>query len=150
MAWRRPGDKPLSEPMIVSVLTQICVTRPQWVNSATHITNTATPLQWRQNGRYSVSNHQPHDCVLNRLFRRRCSASLAFVRGIHRGPGTSPHKWPVMRKIFPFDDVIMITHWRIKLRFHMCGYDGRREILQHLECQYEQHNSLTLLVLLVG
>ena len=31
MAWRRPGDKPLSEPMIVSVLTHICVTRPQWV-----------------------------------------------------------------------------------------------------------------------
>ena len=35
------------------------------------------------------------------------SASLAFVRGIHRGPVNSPHKWPVMRKMFPFDDVIM-------------------------------------------
>ena len=33
MAWRRPGDKPLSEPMMVSLLTHICVTRPQWVNS---------------------------------------------------------------------------------------------------------------------
>ena len=32
MAWRRPGDKPLSEPMMVSLLTHICVTRPQWVN----------------------------------------------------------------------------------------------------------------------
>ena len=31
MAWRRLGDKPLSEPMIVSLLTHICVTRPQWV-----------------------------------------------------------------------------------------------------------------------
>ena len=33
MAWRRPGDKPLSEPipMVVSLLTHICVTRPQWV-----------------------------------------------------------------------------------------------------------------------
>ena len=31
MAWRRPGDKPLSEPMLVSSLTHICVTRPQWV-----------------------------------------------------------------------------------------------------------------------
>ena len=31
MAWRRPGDKPLSEPMIVVLLTHICVTRPQWV-----------------------------------------------------------------------------------------------------------------------
>ena len=30
MAWRRPGDKPLSEPMMVCLLTHICVTRPQW------------------------------------------------------------------------------------------------------------------------
>ena len=32
MAWRWPGDKPLSEPMMVSLLTHICVTRPQRVN----------------------------------------------------------------------------------------------------------------------
>ena len=35
------------------------------------------------------------------------SAPLAFVRGIHRRPVNSPHKWPVTRKRFPFDDVIM-------------------------------------------
>ena len=35
------------------------------------------------------------------------SASLAFVCGIHRWPENSPHKWPVTRKMFPFDDVIM-------------------------------------------
>ena len=34
-------------------------------------------------------------------------ASLAFVRGIHRWPVNSPHKRPVTRKMFPFDDVIM-------------------------------------------
>ena len=39
--------------------------------------------------------------------KHRSSASLAFVRGIHRGPMNSPHKWPVTRKIFPFHDVIM-------------------------------------------
>ena len=33
MAWRRPGDKPLSESMLVRSLTHICVTRPQWVKS---------------------------------------------------------------------------------------------------------------------
>ena len=32
MAWRWPGDKPLSEPMMFSLLTHICVTRPQWLN----------------------------------------------------------------------------------------------------------------------
>ena len=34
MAWRHPGDKPLSEPMMVSLPTHICVTRPQWVINA--------------------------------------------------------------------------------------------------------------------
>ena len=33
MAWRRSGDKPLSQPMMVSLLTHICVTRSQWVNT---------------------------------------------------------------------------------------------------------------------
>ena len=37
MAWRRLGDKPLSEPMIVSLPTHICVTRPQWVNTNLHL-----------------------------------------------------------------------------------------------------------------
>ena len=67
-------------------------------------------LRWRHNWRDSASNHQPYDCLLNRLFRRRkyqSAASLAFVRRIHRGPVNSPHKWPVTRKMFPFDDVIM-------------------------------------------
>ena len=41
--------------------------------------------------------------------KHQSSASLAFVCGIHRGPVNSPHKWPVTRKMFPFDDVIMIT-----------------------------------------
>ena len=35
------------------------------------------------------------------------SVSLAFVGGIHRWPVNSPHKGPVIRKMFPFDDVIM-------------------------------------------
>ena len=43
------------------------------------------------------------------------SASLAFVRGIHRGPVNSPHKWPVTRKMFPFDDVIMFFSYSSKL-----------------------------------
>ena len=55
------------------------------------------------------------------------SASLAFVRGIHRWPVNSLHKWPVTWKMFPFDDVIMKclrSHdtWRIILYF---GYDNR-------------------------
>ena len=40
--------------------------------------------------------------------KHQSPASLAFVRGIHRGPVNSPHKWPITRKMFPFDDVIMV------------------------------------------
>ena len=43
LAWRRSGDKPLSEPMMVSLLTYICVTRPQWVN---YSPSTITDLTW--------------------------------------------------------------------------------------------------------
>ena len=39
--------------------------------------------------------------------KHQSSALLAFVRGIHRRPMNSPHKGPVTRKMFPFDDVIM-------------------------------------------
>ena len=39
--------------------------------------------------------------------KHQSSTSLAIVRGIHRGPVNSSHKWPVTRKMFPFDDVIM-------------------------------------------
>ena len=46
---------------------------------------------------YSYSDQRKH----------QSSALLSFVRGIHRWPVNSPHKRPVTRKVFPFDDVIM-------------------------------------------
>ena len=69
-------------------------------------------LQWPHNGRDGISNHQPHDCLLNRLFRRRTKkASKLRVTGLCAGkppePVNSPHKWPVTRKMFPFNDVIV-------------------------------------------
>ena len=42
MVWRRPGDKPLSEPMMVRLQMHICVTRSQWVK----ITVTSSSFQW--------------------------------------------------------------------------------------------------------
>ena len=68
-------------------------------------------LQWRHNGCDGVSNHQPQHCFSNVYkdadqIKHQSAASLAFVRGIHRWPVNFPHKWPVTRKMFPFDDVI--------------------------------------------
>ena len=46
--------------------------------------------------------------------KHQSSTSLAFIRGIHRWPVNSPHKGPVMRRMFPFDDIIMFARlfWR--------------------------------------
>ena len=44
MAWRRPGDKPLSEPIMVGSLTHICVTRPQWVKLKSFQITDSLPL----------------------------------------------------------------------------------------------------------
>ena len=68
--------------------------------------------------------------------KHQSSASLVFVCRIHRGSVNCPHKWPVTRKMFPFDDVIMrtkcINHimqlmriiWRNKQsRGHIYGLD---------------------------
>ena len=72
----------------------------------------AQSLQWRHNDHDSVSNHQPHGCLLNRLFRRGSKkTSKLRVTGLcvgnSPGPVNSPHKGPVKRELFPFDDVIM-------------------------------------------
>ena len=80
-------------------------------------------LQWRHNERDGVQNHQPHDCLLKRLFKRRSlKTSKLRVTGLCEGGGpvNSLHKGPVTRKMFPFDDVIMYIHqWCL---CHTCAF----------------------------
>ena len=71
------------------------------------------PLRWRHNDHAGVSKHQPHCCLLNRFFRRRWKKTsklrvTGFCAGNSPGPMNSLHKGPVTRKMFPFDDVIML------------------------------------------
>ena len=89
-----------------------------------------TALLWRHNGQAGVSNHQPHECLLNRpSMRRSKKTSKLRVTGLCAGnspeTGEFPaqmasnaenvsiwwrhHEGPVTRKMFPFDDVIMKT-----------------------------------------
>ena len=69
---------------------------------------------------FGVSNHQPHDCLLNRLFKAQIKENIKAPRhwpswGEFTGHRWIPltmasdaeHKGPVLRKMFPFDDVIM-------------------------------------------
>ena len=73
-------------------------------STGTLSSNDLQSLEWRLNGCDGVSNHQPPHCLLLDLV----SCGLKKTSN-HRGPVNSPHKWPVTRKMFPFDDVIMVT-----------------------------------------
>ena len=86
-------------------------------NMSFGVNNPRPSLRWRHNGRDSVSNHQPHQSLFNRLFRRRSKKTSklrvsGFCAGNSPGSVNSPHKWPVTRKIFPFDDVTMLITTR--------------------------------------
>ena len=78
-------------------------------------------LHWRHNGHDGVSNHQPHGCLLNCLFRRGSKKTpklrvTGLCVGKSPGPVNSPHKGPVTRKMFPFDNVIMeLALWRLPI-----------------------------------
>ena len=108
MAWGRPGDKPLSEPMMVNLVMHICVTRPQWVNIKTIHYNDVTMAS------HIISLTIVYSTVYSGADQRKHqrSASLAFICGIHLGPVNSPHKGPVTRKMLPFHDVIMFFWYR--------------------------------------
>ena len=55
----------------------------------------STSLHWRHDGRDSVSNHQPHDCLLNRLFRRRSKKTLKLrVTGLCAGNSPVTGEFP--------------------------------------------------------
>ena len=87
-------------------------------------------LYWRHNDHDGVSNHQPLGCLLNRLFRRRSKKpSKLRVTGLcvgkSPGPVNSPHKGPVTRKMFTFDDVIMLMQY-ISPKYHAYGWQVAR------------------------
>ena len=73
-----------------------------------YITMTSYRARWRLKSPTSRVFSQPFIQGADQS-KHQSSASLAFVRGIHRWPVNSPHKSPVTRKMFPFDDVIIRT-----------------------------------------
>ena len=83
MAWRRPGDKPLSEPMLVSLLTHICVTRPNWVNN------------------HGYKCHLP---MMTSSNRNICRVTGPLC-GEFTGPGDFPAQKPVTRSFDVFFDL---------------------------------------------
>ena len=65
--------------------------------------------------------------------KHQSSTSLAFLRGIHRGPVNSPHKGPVTRKMFPFDDVIMWCLSSTQFNINIFSVGPQENILQSIK-----------------
>ena len=80
------------------------------------------PLQWRHNGRNGVSDQQPYDCLLNRLFRRRSNkTSKLRVTGLCEGNSPVTGEFPAQRA--SYSEYVSI--WR---RHHVTGgFAGQRD-----------------------
>ena len=102
--WNHHGIYPITRPLIKSSMhsrvTSVLCTKSRWhygdVTMST-ILSQITSLAIVYSTVYSWRRSKKH----------QSSASLAFVWGNHRWPVNSPHKGPVTRQMFPFDDVIM-------------------------------------------
>ena len=125
MVWNRTGDKPLHvhvHQWWSSSLTCICVTGSHWINSPgpsdaiwkqrswsslvelmacewnSNANRPGPILQWRHNERGGVSNHQPHNCLFNRLFRHRSNKiSKLRVAGLCEGNSPVTGEFPTQR-----------------------------------------------------
>ena len=122
MAWRRSGDKPLSESMMVSLLTHICVTRPQWVKPKdclcmdSHVFLVALfikcwSVSWKASlestlvekdghccGRYSgtksyLSSHYKYDWYFEKVIFNSLYRIVALSGECQRTSLTSSHHW---------------------------------------------------------
>ena len=116
----RPKDRPKRQVKCCNIFRKLQhLTETSWFSHSLSlywpIVEGMKTLQWRHNDHDDVSNHQTHGCLLNRLFWRRSKKTsklrvTGLCAGKSPGPVNSPHKGPVTRKMFPFDDVIM-THF---------------------------------------
>ena len=132
MAWRRPGDKPLSEPMIVILPTHICFTRPKWVHlcvprSQSWSTNVlhSFSLHWRQTS-FLISQIIYYSDVTMSAMASRITSLMIVYSTVYSGADQRkhqssaslfPHKGPVTWKMFPFDDDIMVRETDIRIQF---------------------------------
>ena len=74
------------------------------------------PLQWRHNDHGGVLNHQPHGCILNRLFRRRSKkTSKLRVTGLCVGNSPGTGEFPAQRASNAENGPIWWRHHDIKM-----------------------------------
>ena len=103
------GDQNLSQPMMTLLSDALVIVRTRHWSFRIILAS----IQWRHNGRDSVSNHQPYDCLLNRLFRRR-SKKTSKLRVTGLCVGNSP-----LTGEFPAQMASNAKHVSIWLRHHV-------------------------------
>ena len=105
--------------LYLSGLNKVLYPHRPWYRPTNHHTGSLVPLQWRHNGRDGVSNHQPHDCLLNCLIRRRSKKASKF-----RVTGLCEHNSPVTGE-FPAQMASNAENISIWWRHH-----GRKKLYQ--------------------
>ena len=90
MAWCRQATNHYLSQCWPRSISPNAVTRPQWAKLAMEAS-----LQWRHNGRYGVSNHQPHYCLRNRIIRSRSKKiSKLCITGLCVGNSPVTNEFP--------------------------------------------------------
>ena len=112
------------------------------------------PLHWCHNDHGGVSNHQPRGCLLDHLFRRRWKKTsklrvTGLCAGNSPGPVNSPHKGPVMWKMFQFDDIIMAADRATQLVVLWQGSTTLQLKAKYTILEVYQQVMLSLLILLI-
>ena len=107
MAWCRPGDKPLSEPMMVSLPTHICVTRPQWVNMSRRVQY----VDILQTTYYDLWIYSHDLFLISNVIRRKYEPTDWRKDNISSGNGL----WPSSQRPSTWNNV---DHAHDAIRFH--------------------------------
>ena len=113
---RHPSSMPnttLQQSSHVSIYRVLSLISDQTNGMTRQVFIVGLALHWRHNDHDGASNHQPHGCLLNRLFGRWSKKTsklrvTGLCAGNSPGPVNSPHKGPVTRKCFH----LMTSSWR--------------------------------------
>ena len=106
MSWHRQGDKSLSEAMMFSLLTHICVPRPpQWIDSMPNLCS----LERHHISVMACENHMKlRFSRKNNEGKTKAQHYWPLVYGFHRRPVDFPNEGTVTQKALPCHNVIMI------------------------------------------
>ena len=100
-------------------------------------------LQWRHNGHDSVSNHQPHDCLLNRLFRRRSKkTSKLRVTGLCAGNSPVTGEFPTQRASNAEKSFHLMTSSCLPIAFRIAFLSIGESYTGSPQCQCRNANNM--------